>query len=51
MQLNFFLAAAIAAIVPLIVGSIWYNPKVFGSAWMNVNGFYEKESKNKDGMF
>jgi hypothetical protein len=24
----------IAAIVPLIVGFIWYNPKVFGNAWM-----------------
>jgi hypothetical protein len=45
MQLNFFLAAAIAAIVPLIVGSIWYNPKVFGSAWMNVNGFNEEKLK------
>ena len=26
--------AAIAALVPMIMGFIWYNPKVFGTAWM-----------------
>jgi hypothetical protein len=29
-----FLITAIAAIVPSIMGFIWYNPKVFGTAWM-----------------
>ncbi len=24
-----------AALIPMIVGFIWYNPKVFGKAWMN----------------
>ena len=33
MQLN-FLVTALAALVPLILGFIWYNPKVFGTAWM-----------------
>lgn len=48
MQLNIFLVAAIAALVPLIVGSVWYNPKVFGNAWMQVNGF--EEAKMKEGF-
>lgn len=29
---------AVAALVPTIVGFIWYNPKVFGTAWMNAAG-------------
>ena len=24
----------VAALVPMIIGFIWYNPKVFGNAWM-----------------
>lgn len=35
-----------AALVPLIVGSIWYNPKVFGNAWMQANGFTEESIQN-----
>jgi len=37
-MLNFTLPApavwGIAALVPTIIGFIWYNPKVFGTAWM-----------------
>ena len=29
-----FLAILVAALVPLIIGFVWYNPKVFGTAWM-----------------
>jgi len=29
-----FLAVLVAAIIPMIIGFIWYNPKVFGTAWM-----------------
>jgi len=29
----------IAGLIPLIIGSIYYNPKVVGGAWMKVNGF------------
>ncbi len=25
----------IVALIPLIIGSIWYSPKVFGKAWMS----------------
>ncbi|MEM9929240.1 MAG: DUF1761 domain-containing protein [Bacteroidota bacterium] len=27
-----------AALVPMVVGAIWYNEKVFGRAWMNASG-------------
>ena len=47
MQLNFFLCAAIAAIIPLLVGFIWYNPNVFGNAWMNSIGMDEAKMKEK----
>jgi uncharacterized membrane protein YqhA len=35
----------LAAIIPLIVGFIWYHPKVFGTVWMNVNGFTPESKK------
>ena len=34
-----YLIIAVAAIVPLIMGFIWYNPKVFGEAWMKECNF------------
>lgn len=37
-----WLAIAAAAIIPLLIGFIWYHPKVFGNAWMNINGFTEE---------
>jgi len=42
MQPNFVYLLAVG-LIPLIVGSIWYNPKVFGTAWMRVSGKTEKE--------
>ncbi len=41
MELN-FLAIAGAALIPLIIGSIYYGP-LFGKSWMNVNGFKEED--------
>ncbi len=35
----------ISALVPTITGMIWYNPKVFGTAWMKLNGFTEEQLK------
>ncbi|MCO6477018.1 MAG: DUF1761 domain-containing protein [Phaeodactylibacter sp.] len=29
-----FVAVLVAALIPMAVGFIWYNPKVFGNAWM-----------------
>ena len=36
---------AVAALVPLLIGSIWYNPKVFGTAWMKATGLTEEQLK------
>ena len=33
------IAVAIAALIPLIMGFIYYHPKVMGNAWMKANGF------------
>lgn len=34
-----------AALVPLIIGAVWYNPKVLGTAWMNASGVTEEKMK------
>lgn len=41
MELN-WMATLVAAIVPLLVGSIYYNPKVLGNAWMSASGMTEE---------
>lgn len=40
-----FLVMIGAAFVPLIIGFIWYNPKVLGTAWMNASGLTEEKLK------
>lgn len=37
-QMN-FLAITVAALVPMLVGFIYYHPKTVGKAWMDANGF------------
>ncbi|MGJ8591471.1 MAG: DUF1761 domain-containing protein [Aquaticitalea sp.] len=44
MEIN-FLAMAVAALTTLVVGFIWYHPKVFGTVWMNAAGLSEDELK------
>ncbi len=44
MEFN-FLITAVAALIPMVLGFIWYNPKVFGTAWMNACGFTEEDLK------
>ncbi|WJJ98323.1 DUF1761 domain-containing protein [Algibacter luteus] len=39
------IAIPIAAIAALVVGFIWYNPKVFGNAWMKASGMTEEKIK------
>nr|WP_162089493.1 DUF1761 domain-containing protein [Chryseobacterium aquaeductus] len=45
MEMN-FLAIIFAALIPLVMGFIWYNPKVFGNAWMKEAGLSEEKLKN-----
>ena len=44
MNIN-FLAVLVAALVPMIIGFIWYNPKVLGTAWMKASGIAEEKLK------
>jgi uncharacterized membrane protein len=36
-----WLSIVVGALVPLVVGFIWYNPKLFGNAWMESIGLKE----------
>jgi hypothetical protein len=44
MHIN-FLAVLVAALVPMAIGFIWYNPKVLGNAWMKAAGITEEKMK------
>jgi hypothetical protein len=37
--------AAVAAIIPLVMGFIWYGPMLFKKAWMKEVGFNEESMK------
>ena len=45
MEIN-FLVILLAALVPMVMGFIWYNPKVFGTAWMAAAEITEDKKKN-----
>ena len=45
MEMN-FIAILVAAVVPTVVGFIWYNPKVFGTVWMKESGVTEETMKS-----
>ncbi|MFC0603440.1 DUF1761 domain-containing protein [Winogradskyella pulchriflava] len=45
MEIN-FLAVLVAAIVPMVMGFLWYNPKLFGNAWMREAGMTEEKMKS-----
>ena len=38
-------AIVVAAIVPILIGFVWYNPKTFGNAWMKASGVTEDQLK------
>ena len=42
MPINFYWFF-IAGLIPLVVGAIYYHPKVAGTAWMRVNQFTEED--------
>ena len=43
-------AAIVAVISTLVVGSIWYAPQVFGEPWRKSAGLSKKQMESKDGM-
>ena len=32
-----------AALIPMLVGAVWYHPKVFGNTWMKLVGLTDKK--------
>lgn len=46
-QVN-FLVTALAALIPLVIGAIWYNPKVFGTVWIKSTGLTEEELRQSN---
>lgn len=40
-----WLAIIVAALVPTVIGFVWYNPKVFGNAWMKAAGMTDEKIK------
>ncbi|WP_339837933.1 DUF1761 domain-containing protein [uncultured Flavobacterium sp.] len=47
MEIN-FLAVLVAALSSFVVGFIWYNPKVFGTIWMNEIGMTDEKAKKSN---
>ncbi|MBC3845766.1 DUF1761 domain-containing protein [Winogradskyella echinorum] len=45
MELN-FLAILVAAVVPMVLGFLWYNPILFGNTWMREAGMTEEKIKS-----
>ncbi len=45
-----YLAVLVAAIVGMVVGFIWYSPKVFGKMWMKLSGVNPKDKPDKINM-
>src|ERR1041384_6757364 len=39
------LALVGAALIPMVMGFIWYHPKVFGTAWMKATGITPEDGK------
>lgn len=39
------IACLVASLATLLVGFVWYNPKVFGTIWMNETGMTEEKAQ------
>ncbi len=48
-QLN-YLAIIVASIAYFAVGAVWFNPKVFGAAWMKGHNLAPPTEEDKKGM-
>lgn len=47
MKVNFVIIL-VAALVPMIIGFIWYNPRVFGNAWKDAAGVTDEKMKGSN---
>lgn len=41
-------AVLVGALISFILGAIWYNPKVFGTAWMRENKLKEEDFEGQN---
>ena len=41
-------AVLVSTLVTILVGFVWYNPKVFGTIWMNETGMTEEKAKQSN---
>lgn len=46
-KLNLLLSAG-TALIPLILGFVWYHPKVLGSAWQKASGVTDEQIKGSN---
>lgn len=44
--MNTITTLLLSALIPLIIGFIWYNPKTFGNFWMRASGVTEEKMKS-----
>ena len=42
------IAIPVAAVAALVIGAIWYNPKVFGNTWMRASGMTPEKMKGSN---
>jgi hypothetical protein len=47
MELNWFVILG-AGFIPLIIGSVWYSPALFASAWMKEAGLIQEDLKKSN---
>lgn len=41
-----FPAVIVATLIPIVIGFVWYNPKIgFGKAWMSASGMTEEKAR------
>ena len=45
-----FLAIILSALIPLLIRFIWFNPKVFGKAWMRASDLTDEKAKGANMM-
>ncbi|NVK28690.1 MAG: DUF1761 domain-containing protein [Flavobacteriia bacterium] len=49
MEIN-WIAVVVAALSTFVLGFIWYNPKVFGTAWQRAAGLSDEDMKDTSSM-
>lgn len=45
-----YLSVLLGTFASLVIGAVWYAPKVFGAKWSKLVGFKKKDMEDKSGM-